>query len=152
KGLQSPLVGKPAPDFQLKLLDGTAFRLSDYKGKTVVLDFWATWCGPCVQAMPVLEETVADFKEQGVKLIAVNMQEDAKTIGRFLERTELHPAVALDADGVAAQKYAVSAIPQTVIIDAEGKVARLFIGGGPAYGDQVREALNATVPKSDAGS
>jgi thiol-disulfide isomerase/thioredoxin len=149
-GLQSPLVGKPAPDFQLKLLDGTAFHLSDHKGKTVVLDFWATWCGPCVQAMPVLEQTVADFKDQGVELIAVNMQEDAKTIGRFLERTELQPTVALDTDGVAAQKYAVSAIPQTVIIDASGKVTRLFIGGGPAFGDQVRDALKETLSKVDA--
>ena len=144
-GSESPLVGKPAPDFTLELLGGKTFHLAEAKGKVVLLDFWATWCGPCLQAMPQVEAVAEEFKEKGVQLIAVNLQEDPKQITAMLERHKMHPAVALDRDGAVAQKYEANAIPQTVIIDKDGKVARLFVGGGPNLGDQLREALKAVL-------
>ncbi|HEY2759256.1 MAG TPA: TlpA disulfide reductase family protein, partial [Pirellulales bacterium] len=144
-GTQSALVGKPAPDFELNLLDGGKFRVSQNKGKVLVLDFFATWCGPCVGAMPQVEAAIDELKDRGVKLVAVNMQEDSKTIQGLLERLNLKPTVALDRDGVAAEKYSVTAIPQTVIIGADGNVARLFIGGGPEFADQLRQALKETL-------
>ena len=77
-GTESPLVGKPAPDFTLDLVGGKPFHLADSKGKeVVVLDFWATWCGPCLQAMPQVERAVGQFKDQNVRLVAVNLQETA---------------------------------------------------------------------------
>ncbi len=142
-GIESALVGKPAPDFNLELLGsgGKTFHLAEQKGKVVILDFWATWCGPCLQTMPLVEKVAHEFEAEGVQLIAVNLEEPAKQITSTLERHKLQVTVAMDIDGVAATKYQATAIPQTVIIDREGKVARLFVGGGPKLADQLREAL-----------
>ena len=149
-GTQSPLVGKPAPDFDLKLLGGGKFRLSEHKGHVVVLDFWATWCGPCVNAMPQVDKAVEELKDQQVELVAVNMQEDQKAIKGLLERLDLNPTVALDQDGKTAEKYSVTAIPQTVVIDADGNIARLFVGTSPTFGEQLSASLKGVLEKKSA--
>jgi thiol-disulfide isomerase/thioredoxin len=148
-GTGSALVGKPAPDFELELLGGKTFHLAGSKGRVVVLDFWATWCGPCLQAMPQVERVAGEFRDRGVQLVAVNLQETPKEIAAMLERHKLELTVALDKDGVVAEKYGAHAIPQTVVIDRDGNVARLFVGGGPHLGDQLRDALQAALPDPD---
>ncbi len=149
-GTESALVGKPAPDFELELLGGPKFHLRKTRGKVVVLDFWATWCGPCLQAMPQVERVAGEFRDRDVQLIAVNLQEAPQQITSMLERHKLHPAVALDRDGAVAEKYAANAIPQTVVIDRAGTVARLFAGGGSHLGDQLRDALDAVLKEPGA--
>jgi len=137
---------KPAPEFELKDADGKTVRLSDYKGKVILLDFWATWCGPCIQAMPQVEKTVGEFDEKDVHLVAVNLQETPEQIKAMMERHQLKmPRVALDKDGSIAEKYQANAIPQTVVIGRDGNIARLFVGGGPHLGDQLRDAIKAAV-------
>jgi thiol-disulfide isomerase/thioredoxin len=140
-GAESPLVGQPAFAFKLDTLDGKPFQLTSRKGRLVVLDFWATWCGPCMQTMPLIDGVVREFAGQGVDLIAVNMEEQPEQIKSMLERHKLKVDVVLDRDGVVAAKYGVTAIPQTVLIDRDGKVARLYVGGGQATADALRKAL-----------
>lgn len=140
-GEESPLVGKPAPDFKLELLSGGEFQLAAQRGKITVLDFFATWCGPCVKAMPLVEEAVHSFPAEKVQLVAVNLQEQPKQIQALLSRHQLDVTVAMDVDGVVAEKYQAAAIPQTVIVDADGKIVKLFVGGGPDLGEQIKKAV-----------
>ncbi|NQV26224.1 MAG: TlpA family protein disulfide reductase [Rhodopirellula sp.] len=140
-GTESPLVGQPAPDFKLSALDGGDFELAEHRGEIIVLDFWATWCSPCLQTMPLVDGVVREFPDQKVRLLAVNMEEQPAEIKSTLERHQLKVPVILDIDGVAAARYAVTSIPQTVVIDREGNIARLFIGGGPKLAEPLRQAL-----------
>jgi thiol-disulfide isomerase/thioredoxin len=145
EGQESALVGKPAPEIELDMLDGSKFRLSARQDKIVILDFWASWCGPCLQVMPQIDKVVHEFADQGVELVAINLEEKDDRIKAALERLKLEMPVALDRDGRVAEKYGATAIPQTVIIDRTGKVARLFVGGGARFGDQLRTALEAVL-------
>jgi thiol-disulfide isomerase/thioredoxin len=146
-GSESPLVGQPAPTFQLDLLDGSKYRLSERKGRVVVLEFWATWCGPCLQSMPLVEGVVREFADRDVELVAVNLEEQPGVVKSLLDRHKLKVPVALDRDGVVAAKYAVTAIPQTVVIDRDGKVVRLFVGGGKATADSLHKVLQTLSAK-----
>ena len=101
--------------------------------------------------MPLVDEVVEDFADHKVRLLAVNMEEQPAEIKSTLERHKLDVPVVLDMDGVAAARYSVTSIPQTVVIDREGNVARLFVGGGPKLAGPLRKALEeltGTVPES----
>ena len=150
-GMESPLVGQPAFSFKLDGLDGAQFNLAGHKGRVVVLEFWATWCGPCLQSMPMIDAVVRDFGAESVELFAVNLEEQPDQIKATLERHKLKVPVLLDRDGVVSAKYAVTAIPQTVVIDRDGNVARLFVGGGKKTADALRKSLQElTVRKTSA--
>jgi thiol-disulfide isomerase/thioredoxin len=152
-GIESPLVGQPAFSFRLDLLDGRSFHLAEHRGRVVVLDFWATWCGPCMQTMPLIDEVVREFSGRGVELLAVNLEEQPQQVKSTLERHKLQIPVALDREGAVAAKYAVTAIPQTVVIDREGKIARLFVGGGKKTAEALRKALaELSAPSGERGA
>jgi thiol-disulfide isomerase/thioredoxin len=124
-----PLVGQDAPELKLDLLDGESLELAAYKGrKIVILDFWATWCGPCVRAMPIIEKVAQNYKDKGVLLFAVNVQEEPDAIKKFLEETELKVDVALDKEGTVSQAYKAEGIPQTVIVGKDGSVQVVRVG------------------------
>ena len=125
------LVGKQATDFELELLDGGSFQLSKHRGKAVVLDFWATWCGPCIMAMPKIMAATSELADQGVVLIAVNQQEDAGTVQGFLTDQSWDLTVAMDQDGQVAGSYRVTGIPQTVIVGKDGIIKKVHVGFDP---------------------
>lgn len=139
-----PLVGQAAPEVKLELLDGGELNLAAFKGKKVViLDFWATWCGPCVQAMPIIDKVAEKFKDQGVVLYAVNLQEEPDEIKKFMDEAKLKVAVALDKDGAVAGSYRAEAIPQTVLIGKDGLVQVVRVGVSPNLEESLTKDLEA---------
>jgi thiol-disulfide isomerase/thioredoxin len=144
---QSPLVGKPAPDFSLATLDGGEVKLSSQNGNVVVLDFWATWCPPCREAMPHLQKLSADKRlaEKGLRIYAVNLREKPQAVQKFMDANNYTFTVPMDATGAVAQQYQVKAIPTTVIVGRDGKVTTVFIGlpGDEALDAAINAALDA---------
>jgi thiol-disulfide isomerase/thioredoxin len=140
---ESALVGKPAPDFKLALLDGGEVELSALKGKNLVLlDFWATWCGPCRQVMPALDRVSKDYASKGVRYLAVNLREEPAKINAYLKQAGLKLEVPLDKDGKVAASYAVRGIPTMVIVDKEGIVREVHVGASPNLEVELRKALD----------
>ncbi len=135
------MIGKPAPDFELSLLDGTKFKLSDHKDKIVVLDFWATWCGPCVMALPDYIAATSKFDESKVIFVAVNLQESPDQIRTFLSDKQLTPRVALDRSSSVAPTFQVSGIPHTVIIGPGNIVEDVHVGYQPGSGELMQTTL-----------
>ena len=142
-GSDSPLVGKEAPEIGLPMLGGDEFRLSEHRGKIVVLNFWASWCAPCMTTMPLVEKAVRELESEHVEFVSINLEESTDQIQRSLERHNLDVKVLMDADGVVAARYEARAVPQIVIIGANGKVARLFVGGGTSVVEQLKDAIRA---------
>ena len=141
KSAGSELIGQVAEDFELPLLDGTRFRLSDHADKIVVLDFWATWCGPCVAALPDYVAATSGFDASQVIFVAVNQQESSDQIRSFLVERDLSTAVALDRDGSVSQKFRVSGIPHTVIIGKGNVVEDVHVGYQQGGGDSMQIAI-----------
>lgn len=141
-GLTFPLVGQAAPSFSAPSLAGTTVQLRSMRGRVVILDFWASWCGPCIQALPEIVSVANSYDESKVELVSVNLGDDKESIAACLNRLKLAPTVAMDVEGELAKLYLVKSIPQTVIIDANGKVARVFVGSSPQLAKQLRFAID----------
>ncbi|HEX7447286.1 MAG TPA: TlpA disulfide reductase family protein [Pirellulales bacterium] len=139
----SPLLDKPAPGIEQELLSGDQFSLNDQKDKVVILDFWATWCGPCVRELPIVAHVAEEYRDRGVALFCVNQREEADDIREFLKRESLDVAVSLDVDGDAGEAYGVEGIPTLVVIDQAGVVRSVHVGYRPDIGDKLRTEIDA---------
>lgn len=119
--------GVQAPDFTGELIDGTSITLSELQGKPVIINFWATWCGPCVKEMPAFERLKDDFGDK-IGIIAVNCGDDAGTVKDFVEENGYTFPVVLDEEYSISMLYPTNSIPYTVVVDAEGKVTHISTG------------------------
>ena len=138
------LLRKAAPPVKTKLLDGTPFNLAEHKGKVVVLDFWGTFCGPCVLALPELMENMSGFSRKEAILVAVNQGESKKVISQFLKNKKLtNLTVAMDKNLEIGREYKVLALPKTVVIDSKGVVRHVHVGFSPRKGKRLKSEIQA---------
>lgn len=117
-----------AIDFTLKDLNGNKVSLSDFKGKNVYLNFFATWCPPCRAEMPDIEKVYQKYKDKDFVVLAVDLGEDKDTVKSFIEKNKYNFKVVLDSDQSVAEKYNISAIPVSVFIDKKGNVVAKKVG------------------------
>lgn len=123
-----------AKDFSLHSLDGNKkVELKDFKGKPVVINFWASWCGPCREEMPFLERSWKQYRDKGVIFIGIDVLDDEKTAREFLTAFGISYANLKDQSGEVASKYGVIGLPATIFIDKEGRIVRKNYG--PFLGD-----------------
>lgn len=144
-GQSSPLLGQEAKPFKLPLVAGEEFDLAKEKGKVIVLDFWATWCGPCIKSLPQMMDEMAGFDSKEVRFIGVNQAEAKETVQTFLETRGWKFEVVLDGNQRVGQSFGVEGIPHTVVIGRDGKVAYVKTGyeadGAKEVGEVVRRLL-----------
>ena len=125
-------VGKAAPDFELQNLDGQSISLSDFKGKPVVINFWETWCQPCVFEMPHLQEIHNEWSGRGLVVLAINRGESSSKVEQFVQNYSLSLPVLLDTNKVVAGRYNIRPIPVTFFIDKDGIIQNKVIGAFPS--------------------
>ncbi|PLX91246.1 MAG: thioredoxin [Desulfuromonas sp.] len=119
-----------APDFTLEDLQGQKVSLSDFKGKIVMVNFWATWCPPCIEEMPSMEKLSRRFSDEDFVLLAINVEENSRTIvENFLKKNPYTFPVLLDQDAKVQQLYGAYRFPETVIINRHGEIVTRVIGG-----------------------
>lgn len=126
----------PAPDFTLKSAAGANLRLGELRGRVVLVNFWATWCGPCKVEMPHLNRLYTKYKSAGFELLGVNIDDDPKAAVALATRMGLTFPVLLDTDKTVTRRYALDSMPGTVLIDRDGRVRHVHKG--------YREGVEAT--------
>lgn len=134
-GGQKSLVGQPAPDFNFYVTEEQSISLSDLQGSPVLLNFWATWCGPCASEMPYLQQVYGDWQERGLVLLAINIGESYPEVEDFVQSRGLSLPVLLDSEGIVASQYGVGPIPTTFFIDSQGIVQHVQVGAFQSAAD-----------------
>lgn len=137
------LAGKAPPAIEVTALDGKPLSLGDYEGKVLLIDFWATWCGPCIRELPNVKEVYAKYKDKGFDILGVSLDRDGarEKLEKFIQENEMPWRQIYDGKGWESEVgslYGVSSIPKTYLLDKEGKVVEVGLRG---------EALGKTVAK-----
>jgi peroxiredoxin len=147
------LKGKPAPAISLKTIDDKTINLPGPHGHVVLIDYWATWCGPCRAELPHTQKLAADktLADRGLVVLAINKEEAPERVKRFLEKNRYTFTVPMDAEHNFGDAYFVHGLPVTILIGRDGKVRNVFIGYGPKsdpkIDDAIADALKQPPPK-----
>jgi peroxiredoxin len=155
-GLTSHLTtSSVAPDFTLESLDGKSMRLSDLRGKAVLLNFWATWCGPCKIEMPWFVDFQKQYGSQGLQIVGVAMDDASKAdIAKFAKDMGVNYPILIGKESVGDQYGGVPALPESFVISRDGKIMDKIIGlrGKAEIEDSIKKALNTQPPSSQASA
>lgn len=142
---KTPRVGMLAPDFGLNTTSGGRFRLAQERGKTVIINFWASWCGPCRNEMPELEAVFRQFDPQELSVVAVNVGESRNRALRYAEELGLTLPVAVDSESAISKLYFVRALPTSFFVDRDGVIQAKELG------EMSRQTILDDVKKAMAG-
>lgn len=147
-GGRVPAVGMPAADFTLEDLQGTPRSLADYRGKVIVLNFWATWCKPCTTEMPAMQAAYERLKDKGLVVVAVNELENEARVRQHIEEYRHTFPVLLDRKNEVANLYGVFGLPVTVFIDGKG-VVQEYVKGSLLTEQKIQEVFDRVQGKAD---
>ncbi len=128
KEVDAAKVGRVSPGFTLKDGNGVEHSLSDYRGKGVIINFWATYCPPCEEEMPYLERAYKQYKNQGIEILGINADEPTRLVNQFASAKNLSFPILLDRNGVVVEKYQVQNLPITFVVDGNGEIVKIVYG------------------------
>lgn len=131
--VQAEQLSGAVPDFTLRSNQGTNIRLQELRGEVVMLNFWASWCGPCRQEMPLMNDIYAKYKDLGFTILAVNVDENQADADRFLDAVPVDFPTLYDSESKVSEMFEVDAMPTTVMIDRDGNKRFLHRGYKPGY-------------------
>jgi peroxiredoxin len=142
---QALTVGDTAPDFTLKNIQGNNLNLAEQRGEIILINFWASWCGPCRKEMPVLQKLQDKYQDLGVQVWGINVEQENQAGKDFLADLDLRFPIFFDQTNALSQNYQVEAMPTTVMIDRDGKVRHVFQGYQDGYEKKYADAINALI-------
>ncbi len=136
-------ISGPAADFTLKSRTGKNIKLSELRGQVVMINFWASWCGPCRQEMPLLEQIYQRYQPLGFTLLGVNVDEDRQAAQALLKEIPVTFPVLFDSDNVVSEAYGLEAMPSTIMVDRDGQMRFVHIGYQPGFEDDYERQIKA---------
>ncbi|MFC1966094.1 TlpA family protein disulfide reductase [Chloroflexota bacterium] len=142
---QAPEADKLAPDFQLSNLKGQSVALSDFRGRPVLINFWASWCGPCRAEMPYIQQVFEEWSDRGLVILSIDIGESLSTVEGFMQSYNLSFPVLLDVNKTVALKYNVRYIPTSFLVDEGGIIKAVKIGAFSSTAEIERE-LSKIIP------
>ncbi len=146
KKAASPVIGGEAPLFKEKTLDGNKISLNDYRGKVVIIEFWATWCPPCKESIPVIEAIQEKYAPRGLSIIGISLDEGPgveEKVSAFRDAYKIGYPIIIDSDGKISSRYRVSSIPTFFILDKNLKIAKVYRGYTPQMGEHISKDIES---------
>ena len=137
-----------APDFTLRTLDGQEILLSNFRGKVVLLDFWATWCGPCKESIPILVQIYKTHQQKELEVIGMNVDRgDVSSVHRYVKSMDIPYPITITPDEVQ-RKYGVTGLPTIILLDKQGKVRDKFLGFSSVIGQRIAARVEELISEN----